>query len=339
MATDEQKVDELASRAMGLEPQNPAIPPETAAPSAKAQDKDSPTTAEEKAIEQSSPVTEGDKMGADPVTFKIGERELTEKQIASTMDRYKALNYQNAQMKPVMEVIKQLQAKYQTTPDQLAKAIMEIAESPNISQASAAMAGAHEGNIDVPDADAVADRYRRWEEENSATLPPGFEEIGPTMQRLANMNMETQNMLRAVLAHSDGAVQAAAQANQESKQREANNMQRAIANNLDRAQQVFQMTDEDAMAFKDFAEDRGYTMEDFLDPDLLVNVVRDFRNMGTEPELAQLRAQRERRQAYSGSIGSGAATESAATASAEPEGQTDLNRLAEQILSQRNQTA
>jgi hypothetical protein len=80
-------------------------------------------------------------------------------------------------------------------------------------------------------------------------------------------------------------------------------------------------------------------MEDFLDPDLLVNVVRDFRNMGTEPELAQLRAQRERRQAYSGSIGSGAATESAATASAEPEGQTDLNRLAEQILSQRNQTA
>jgi len=133
MATDEQKVDELASRAMGLEPQNPAIPPETAAPSAKAQDKDSPTTAEEKAIKQSSPVTEGDKMGADPVTFKIGERELTEKQIASTMDRYKALNYQNAQMKPVMEVMKQLQAKYQTTPDQLAKAIMEIAESPNIS--------------------------------------------------------------------------------------------------------------------------------------------------------------------------------------------------------------
>lgn len=159
------------------------------------------------------------------------------------------------------------------------------------------------------------------------------------MQRLANMNMETQNMLRAVLAHSDGAVQAAAQANQESQQREANNMQRAIANNLDRAQQAFQMTDEDAMAFKDFAEDRGYTMEDFLDPDLLVNVVRDFRNMGTEPELAQLRAQRERRQAYSGSIGSGAATESAATASAEPEGQTDLNRLAEQILSQKNQTA
>ena len=50
MATDEQKVDELASRAMGLEPQNPAIPPETAAPSAKAQDKDSPTTAEEKEI-------------------------------------------------------------------------------------------------------------------------------------------------------------------------------------------------------------------------------------------------------------------------------------------------
>ena len=112
------------------------------------------------------------------------------------------------------------------------------------------------------------------------------------MQSLAAMNAETQQMLRAVLAHSDGAVKAAAQANQKTQEQNSINMQRQLANNLDRVQQHFAMSDDQAQDFVNFAEDRGYTMEDFIDGQLLVNVVRDFKNMGTEPELAQLRAQR-----------------------------------------------
>jgi len=273
-------------------------------------------------------------MAKSPITYKVGDRELTEKQIASTMDRYKALNYQNAQYKPVMEVIKQLEAKYQTSPDQLAKAILEIAESPNVAQASAASVGATPENTQAVDQDDV---FRQWEEENSASLPPGYKDINGTMQALANMNAETQQMLRAVLAHSDGAVKAAAQANQRTQEQNSVNMQRQLANNLDRVQQHFSMTDDQAQDFVNFAEDRGYTMEDFLDGQLLVNVVRDFKNMGSEPELAQLRAQRERRQAFSGSIGSSPGSESAAQRAAEPEGATDLDRLAQQIMSQRNQ--
>jgi hypothetical protein len=333
MAQDE-LVDALASKAMGIEPQAPATPPVTAAPSAEAQDKDTPTEAEI-AIASASPADETDAMDAPAMTFKIGERNLTEKQIASTMDRYKALNYQNAQYKPVMEVIRQLEAKYQTTPDQLAKAILEISESPNVAQASAAAVGATPENTQ-PEAIDQQDVFRQWEEENSASLPPGYKDINGTMASLAAMNAETQNMLRAVLAHSDGAVKAAAQANERSQEQNSVNMQRQLSNNLDRVQQHFSMSDEQAQDFVNFAEDRGYTMEDFLDGQLLVNVVRDFKNLGSEGELVQLRAQRERRQAFSGSIGSSPGTESAAQRSAEPEGATDLDRIAQQIMSSRN---
>ena len=332
---DEAIVDALASKAMGVEPQVPATPPVTAAPSAEAQDKDAPTEAEA-AVAAASPADEADKMAEPPITYKVGDRELTEKQIASTMDRYKALNYQNAQYKPVMDVIKQLEAKYQTSPDQLAKAILEIAESPTAAQASAASVGATPENTQ-PQAVDQDDVFRQWEEENSASLPPGYKDINGTMQALAKMNADTQQMLRAVLAHSDGAVKAAAQANQRTQEQNSINMQRQLANNLDRVQQHFGMTDDQAKDFVNFAEDRGYTMEDFLDGQLLVNVVRDFKNMGSEPELAQLRAQRERRQAFSGSIGSSPGSESAAQRAAEPEGATDLDRLAQQIMSQRNQ--
>ena len=335
MAQDE-LVDALASKAMGVEPQAPATPPVTAAPSAEVQDKDAPTTDEEKAMAEASPDTEADKMGADPITYNVGGRELTEKQIASTMDRYKALNYQNARYKPAMEVIKQLESKYQTTPDELAKAIVQLAESPSVAKAAAAQMGAEEPNADQPSANKD-DLYKAWEDENSASLPPGYADIGPTMQNLARMNMETQEMLRAVLAHSDGAVKAAAQANAESQQREQVNIQRAISNNLDRVQQMFSMSEEQAGDFVAFAEDRGYTTEDFIDPELLVNVVRDFRNSTNEGELAQLRSQRERRQAISGSIGSSPGVESPAQRQGQPEGQTDLDRIAQQIMAQRNQ--
>ncbi len=335
MAQDE-LVDALASKAMGVEPQAPATPPVTAAPSAEAQDKDTPTQAEA-AVAAASPADEADAMNSPAMTYKVGDRELTEKQIASTMDRYKALNYQNAQYKPVMEVIKQLEAKYQTSPDQLAKAILEIAESPHVAQASAASVGATPDNTQ-PQAVDKEDVFRQWEEENSASLPPGYKDINGTMQSLAAMNAETQQMLRAVLAHSDGAVKAAAQANQKTQEQNSINMQRQLANNLDRVQQHFAMSDDQAQDFVNFAEDRGYTMEDFIDGQLLVNVVRDFKNMGTEPELAQLRAQRERRQAFSGSIGSSPGSDSAAGRAAEPEGSTDLDRLAQQIMSQRNQS-
>jgi len=335
---DEQLVDAIASKAMGLEPSKPAVPPETAAPSAEAQDKDAPTTPQEVAMAEASPATEADAMSADPITYKVGDRNYTEKQLLDMKGRYAKANFQNARYKPTMDVIRQLEAKYETTPDELAKAIMQLAESPAVAQAASATVGAEQGNVNVPNADQEG-VYKAWVEENSVSgLPPGYEDIAPAIRALAQTNSDTQRMLREVLAHSDGAVKAAAEFNAESQRREQMNLQRAVANNLDRAQQMFSMTEEDAMDFKNFAEDRGYMIEeDFIDPELLVNVVRDFRNRSNEGELAQLRSQRERRQAVSGSIGSSPGTESPAQRGAQPEGQTDLDRLAQNIIAQRNQ--
>jgi hypothetical protein len=52
-----------------------------------------------------------------------------------------------------------------------------------------------------------------------------------------------------------------------------------------------------------FAAERGFTMEDFVDPQLTMKVVSDFKNNMNGPELERLKAVAAKRQAFTASIG------------------------------------
>ena len=116
-------IDAIAAQTMGVEP---AVPQQAAPASEPKKD-----TAADTAAEKGSPETEGDKMTAEAIVYEIdfGEtdaegnkktRNLTPNQIKSTFERYSAMNYKNAQYKPITDVIENyMRANPGSTPHRL----------------------------------------------------------------------------------------------------------------------------------------------------------------------------------------------------------------------------
>ena len=124
MATPQDKeqqasaIDAIASKAMGVEPQM-AAPAATQEAPAQETPRPPEDSDQGKAAAQGSPETEGDAITAEAVVYEIDfgdvdkegnkkKRNLTEQQIKATFDRYSAMNYKNAQYKPVQDVIEQI---------------------------------------------------------------------------------------------------------------------------------------------------------------------------------------------------------------------------------------
>jgi hypothetical protein len=81
-----------------------------------------------------------------------------------------------------------------------------------------------------------------------------------------------------------------------------------------------------------FAAERGFTMEDFVDPQMTIRVMQDFKNNMDSPEMERMRAIAQRRQAFTGSLGS---TPAAAPSNAEPAGESTFDSLASKIMSRK----
>jgi hypothetical protein len=82
-----------------------------------------------------------------------------------------------------------------------------------------------------------------------------------------------------------------------------------------------------------FAAERGYTMEDFVDPNLTIKVMQDFRNSMDSPEMERMRGIAQRRQAFTGSLG---ATPSAGEAPAEDASAATFDRLVNRGMNRMN---
>jgi hypothetical protein len=76
-----------------------------------------------------------------------------------------------------------------------------------------------------------------------------------------------------------------------------------IGNNLDRAQQQLQLPTEAANDFMMFAQQRGYNLEDFADPQLALMVMQDFSNNRNSPEMERMRQINQRRTAFTSDAG------------------------------------
>lgn len=317
---DASLIDAIASQTLGDAPAAPTPPAAPATPAAAAPaEQDTPA---DKTAEAGSPTTEGDKMAADPIVYEVefGEgdtRKLTPQQIRATQERYAALNHKHAQNKPAYDVVDAiLAANPNANPTQVAEALIAMAKSSSGQQP--ATFGAEEQaasqNAEVEPAKSNQDidaELKRWEDENATSLPPGYREFLTSQTQgasnLAAMQAsvaQMREMMGAVLARTQGVADAARQTEADTQVRQISAVQQAIANNLDRAQAALQLPDEAANDFQMFAAERGYTMEDFADPNLTLTVMQDFKNAMNSPEMERMRAMAQRRQAYTGTLGS-----------------------------------
>jgi hypothetical protein len=312
-------------------------------------------TPEGQAQGEGAPSTEGEKMTRDAVLYEVefGEgdmRKLTPEQIKATFERYSALNFRNAQYKPVMDLVDQImKANPGSTPAQVRQELENILRA-NQSNPTMGQQGTERapppGQQGAPQtAEEMSEALKRWEEENAASLPPGYQEMmmgqSALPQTLAQMQQQMatmQRMMQAVLGESQGVAEAARSGMDQSQGMQVQAVRQQIANNIDRVQQALQLPDEAAQDFMIFAAERGFTMEDFVDPQLTIKVMTDFRNSMNSPEMDRLRGIAQRRQAYTGSLGStpsaGGAAAAAATLPGAGQG-TTFDRLAGGAMSQR----
>ena len=295
-------------------------------------------TAEEKAAADQSPTTEGDKQSLDPVVYDVvfGEndkRQLTDKQIAATFERYRNLNFQHSQLKPVLQVVEGIMQKHKANPEQMARALLNLEKAYEKKPTLGAQAEKQTPVKQEPKkADDGVDPFKQWEEDNAASLPPGYKEMQGTMEQMAQQNIQLQNMLQQVLARSQGMVDATRQGNQQQALQQQQTIRQTIGNNLDRAQQQLNLPDDSAKDFMAFASERGYTLDDFVDPGLTVTVMNDFARNREGPEMDRIRKIMERRQAFTGTVdGSPSAGEQKSIS----QEQSDIDRLTDQIYAKR----
>lgn len=305
-----------------------------------------PETSEGKAVAAGAPATEADAMSAEAVVYDIpvgnGTRKMTPQQIAATLERYAGLNHRHATLKPAIDVVQNLlDSNPGMTAEQLARNMIAIAkaQASNPTMGGQAQQGAAPQGAQRPQPSpaqpGAPDPFAKWEEENAAALPPGYRDMATNMQSMMQTIMQQNQLLQRLVGGATGSVDAAQAAFQGARQEKSVAIQRSIGNNLDRAQAALQLPDESANDFMVFATERGYTFEDFVDPDLTFKVMTDFRNVLASPEMERLRTMAQRRQAFTGSLGTTPAASAAAAAAQQGEGDATFNRLVEGVMAKR----
>ena len=340
MAVNPQDMDQvarIAARQMGAEA--PQAAPQ-AAPQPAPKPKEAPETAQEKASEAGSPKTEGDKSSQDPVVYKVkmgdSERELTPQQISGTFERYRDLNYKQAQMKPITELAEKMMKAGNASPDQVAKFINAAAQAftknAKMGQSRPAQQGVAQPTQPPVNAQNISEKmaaeFKKYEDENAISLPPGYREGLDEIQRMKGQMQQQMVAMQKVLQASQSNAQAGVNAAQQAGQDRAGVVRQAISNNLDSAQQANGLPDSDAKLFMAFAGERGYTAEDFADKALTNKVMQDFKNAKNGPELARLQEVQQRRQAFMQSPNKGPAVSQSGAAPND-----DMARLSARAMS------
>ncbi|WP_138465349.1 hypothetical protein [Poseidonocella sp. HB161398] len=350
--TSDEILSQMTDAVQGQQAAPPqAAPPQQAAPqqAAPAAPKD---TQQDIAAEKGSPETEGDAAKADAVVYDIpmgnSTRKMTPQQIAGTLQRYAALNHQHAQLTPVAHVLQQYA---QSNPDLADPAKMAEAlkatllaqanqHNPTMGDDGRDNAGTRPQNATAPQqsAEDISAALKKWEEDNAATLPPGYADLmssrasgQDTITGLQQQLQQMQRMLGQVLATAGGTADASRQGMQDAQAQRVQAIQGQIANNIDRVQQHLGLPDDAANDFMIFAAERGFTLEDFVDPNMTLRVMTDFRNQRASPEMERMRQMAQRRQAFTGTMGQ---TPSGGAGAPAPEG-TTLDQMAASIMSRR----
>ena len=318
---------------------------------------ETPTDKREATEKAAAPQTEGDKVSepaAEPVSneelsalykIKIGdsERELTDKQIAGTFERYRDLNFKHSQMKPVIDTVGQLMERTgidaETMNNEIIAALKAKQHNPQMGQQSNAPNTTQQGEKgEAPNDLLSGDMLAQYEEQNAVQLPPGYRDLVASRDQTSQQLAQMQQMMQQLLAQSQGVANAARQAGQQQSVDRAQLMQQRIGQNIDQAaQRHLGTTDQSASNdFLAFIYERGYTTDDFVDAALADRAMADFANLRNQPEMERLRQAAQRRQAFSfnGTMGN-TAGQGAAEAAAPSDPQTPFEQMADAAMTKR----
>jgi len=360
MATEQDKalIDQMAGQKLGdanaqaggqqvpqQQEQQAAPPPEP---------KDAPPTDQEKASAALSPTTEADNsleqsVKMFEVDFDGQKRNLTEAQIRETFNRYRDLNYRHANeikpIEPAMKFVQDIMARARQSGkdisgDDMAQ-FLQAATQAFVSNPT--MGGQKDPTPDSQRQSVtnqrnlqseIEDQIKRWEEENAVTLPPMYRDGFAQLQTMQQENAQLRQMMNQFLASAQGINQDAAKAAMTAEQQQQQAYRTSAANNLNSAQQKYGLPDADEDDFFNFAFERGFTIEDFIDRDLTEKVMGDFAAVKNTPEMERLRSLAQRRQAYTGANSSSPGSPGA---TAKPNADQDfMNTVAEAAMRKRN---
>jgi hypothetical protein len=168
-------------------------------------------TAQDAAVAAGAPTDASSKMSADPVIYEVDmgdgkKRNMTPEQIRGISERYSSLNYQHAQMKPVLDIVERMiEANPGAKPEHVAQYMMNMLKG---TQKNPQMGGQDERPNAVQQPPEI-DPFSKWEEENSAALPPGYREMMQGNQSVNSQLAQMQQMLQQVIAGSTGVADAA----------------------------------------------------------------------------------------------------------------------------------
>lgn len=301
MALPDEQMARMAATRLGPDP---AAAAPAAAPA------EAPPTNQEKAS-VAGPQTEGDKSAQDPISYKVNiggnERNLSPQQIEETFGRYRDLNFKHAQNAPINDVVNKLMEASGGSPEQIAELLTNSVQAftkntqfgnNRPKQAGVAAPEQPQPTATQPNLDA---EFAAYEDENALSLPPGYREAAGRMNRLEQQMQQGIGMMNEMLSRSQQGAQMGQQAAQAAQGDREAVIRDTISMNLDAAQSAAQLPDEDGQAFMQYAGERGYTVEDFVDKNLASKVVSDFKNAKNTPELARLQEMSKRREAFLGS--------------------------------------
>jgi hypothetical protein len=314
-AQDAALISQIAAQQLGPDPAAAAAPAQAPQPVDPRTDPkaDNPTTKAEAISSAVSPKTESDQSREEAfIEVEIdGKREvLSASQIAGLKSRYRDLNFKNMNMKeiePAVDLIQNMvnSAKQngrnvsgQDVAQFLQSAIQAFVSNPTMGQQSNAAPSTPSGQ------DVAADDFERelaqWERDNAVSVPPMYRNAAKMMNQLMAENQQMKMTVSQLLQQAGAINQEAGQQVQSAQQQTDMAYRQQAANNLNMAQQQFQLPDEAQDDFFDFAFGRGYTIEDFIDRDLTVRIMQDFSANRATPEMERLRALNQRRQAFTG---------------------------------------
>lgn len=319
-------IDQISASAMGLPaPAAPEADNASASAAMSGKTGQAKTVAEE-AIEKGSPQDEADAMSAEAILYEIDGRKLTPSQIKGTFDRYRDLNFKHQELgdlHKVAEIASQLGLG--NNPKEVAQAFAQMLREK--ANAPVQQGGQQEGGL--PEDDELT----KWEEENAAKLPPGYREIQNNLRNFGSGQNQMMELLRGVLAQAGQTTARAADNAVETRNQRQSLMQERIKHNLESMAGATGLQPDHAQDFMMFAGERGYTLEDFIDPGLTKSVMTDFKANQQTPEMERLRAIAQRRQAFTGSVNPGPGGSSGAAPAAE--GDSRLAGLIDSAMARR----
>jgi hypothetical protein len=340
---DQDLIAQASAQQLGVAAPAPMQSPQSSAP----QPQENQPTPQEIAAKGVSPSTEGDKQSKDAaqiMRLKFGDqdRELSEAQVKGTFDRYSALNFKHQNLKPVVDLAeKMLQAAQQKNPNASAKDLAKFMTAAAKAQTHNPMMGKGSQNPeDALRAQTVSSQdndsaMKQWEDDNAVTLPPMYRESMSGMAKMQEENRELRQMLQQVIQGQQGVTESTQKQLEQSDSREGSVMQQRIGNNLQQAQSALNLPDEAEQEFMQFAYSRGYTVEDFIDPELTMMVAKDFKQNQDAPELERLRGITQKRQAFTGNASGAPAVSNQAPASS-PD-QTFIDAITNKTMTSRGQ--